>query len=138
MTGKVFLDTNIILYAVIATPMVPLDRRTEISEAIISDGGAISVQVLNEFVDVVFSKHRKPWETIGQMLELIHSLCSPVVPLTAHTHAAAVEISKRYGFRIYDSLILAAADEAGCATVYTEDLQHGQVVGGVTIINPFL
>ena len=138
MTSKVFLDTNIVLYAMIATPMAPLDRRTEIAEAIIGNGGAISVQVLSEFVDVASRKHRKPWQTILEMLEVIQSLCNRVVPLTTETHAAAADISKRYGFRIYDSLILATAEEAGCTTLYTEGLQHGQTIGKVRIVNPFL
>ena len=138
MTSDVFFDTNIVLYALIATPMDPLDRRTEIADRIISNGGVISVQVLSEFIDVVSRKHRKPWQTIGEMLELIHSLCGPVVPLTVDTHAAAVDIARRYGFRIYDSLILAAAQQVGCSTVYTEDMQHGQMVGSVKIVNPFL
>jgi predicted nucleic acid-binding protein len=54
------------------------------------------------------------------------------------THEAAVEISRHHGYHIYDSLILAAASQAGCTTVYTEDMQHGQVVEGVRIENPFL
>jgi len=50
----------------------------------------------------------------------------------------AVDISARFGYRIYDSLILAAAQQAGCTTVYSEDMQHGQAIGSLTIVNPFL
>ena len=59
-------------------------------------------------------------------------------PLTAETHALAFGFSARYGFRIYDSLIVVSALEAGCTTLYTEDLQHGQVIEGLRIENPFL
>ena len=69
---------------------------------------------------------------------MIEELCGRAVPLTAETHTTAVDISKRHGFRIYDSLILAAAMQAGCTTVYSEDMQHGQTVGKLTIVNPFL
>jgi predicted nucleic acid-binding protein len=71
-------------------------------------------------------------------LEVIDALCGRAISLTAETHAAAINISKRHGYRIYDSLILAAAMQAGCTTLYTEDMQHGQIVDGVRIMNPFL
>jgi predicted nucleic acid-binding protein len=64
--------------------------------------------------------------------------CPDPVSLTEDLHRSAVEISARYGFHIYDSLILAAAMEAGCTTLLTEDMQDGQVVDGVRIENPFL
>jgi predicted nucleic acid-binding protein len=54
------------------------------------------------------------------------------------THDAAVDLCRSHGFNIYDSLILAAAAQAGCTTVYSEDMQHGQKIGNLTIVNPFL
>jgi predicted nucleic acid-binding protein len=66
------------------------------------------------------------------------ALWERATPLTQETHAAALAISKRYGFRIYDSLIVASAINAGCSTLLTEDLQHGQVIDGLRIENPFL
>ncbi len=138
MTGEVFLDTNVVLYALIATPLEPLDRRTRIAEEKLRDGGTISVQVLSEFVDVVSRKRGRDWHIIGEMLEIIESLCGPPIALTADTQKKSVDIAKRYGFRIYDSLILAAAELSGCTTLYTEDMQHGQKIGKVNIVNPFL
>jgi len=61
-----------------------------------------------------------------------------VLPLTLATHERALDVAGRYGFSIYDALILAAAGEAECDALYSEDLQHGQVVDGVRVINPFL
>lgn len=138
MTGKAFLDTNILIYALVKRVSAATDRRTQIAEEIVLDGGVVSVQVLTEFTDAVSRKHGKSWQTIREMLEVIDALCGLAIPLTAETHRAAFAITERYAFRIFDSLILAAASHAGCTAVYSEDMQHGQVVDGVRIVNPFL
>jgi predicted nucleic acid-binding protein len=61
-----------------------------------------------------------------------------VEPVTVDVHERALEIARRHRFSIYDACIIAVAEKAGCRTLYTEDMQHGQVIGGVTIRNPFL
>jgi predicted nucleic acid-binding protein len=79
-----------------------------------------------------------PWEDVVEALDAIRVLCPSPVPLTIDTHDAALRLAQRYGFHIYDALILAAAIDAECAVVYSEDLQHGQVIdGSVTVRNPF-
>src|SRR5207244_6249806 len=98
--------------------------RTEVAHEIIAQGGVISVQVLNEFVQVCRQKAHLDWDRVIKALQIIKELCGPAVPITIETHEAAVAISRRYGFRIYDSLILAEAGQAGCEVVYSEDLQH--------------
>jgi predicted nucleic acid-binding protein len=138
MTASAFFDTNVLLYALARQTGTTLDLRTDRAEEIMSRGGMVSVQVLNEFVDVASRKMKRNWETIAEYLQLIEALCGQALPLTAETHATAVELSSRYGYRIYDSLILAAAMQAGCTTLYTEDMQHGQTIGKLTIVNPFL
>ena len=138
MTGSAFFDTNVLTYALTVRAGLERDPRSEIAEKTLSLGGVVSVQVLNEFADVASRTFKKSWDAIEQYLEVINALCGRAVPLTAETQAAAIEISRNHGYRIYDSLILAAAQQAGCATVFTEDMQHGQVVEGVRIENPFL
>jgi predicted nucleic acid-binding protein len=138
MIASAFFDTNVLLYALARQTGTTLDLRTDRAEEIMSRGGMVSVQVLNEFVDVASRKMKRSWETIAEYLQLIEALCGQALPLTAETHATAVELSSRYGYRIYDSLILAAAMQAGCTTLYTEDMQHGQTFGKLTIVNPFL
>jgi predicted nucleic acid-binding protein len=138
MSDKVFFDTNILVYAFGAKKTSMLDPRNAIAERIVVLGGAVSVQVLNEFVQVCHRKAELSWDQIAGLLDVIKTLCGRAIPLTMETNEAAVDISRRRGFHIYDSLILAAAKQAGCTTVYTEDLQHGQVVEGVRIVNPFL
>ena len=60
-------------------------------------------------------------------------------PVTEDTHDRGVDIAERYGFSLYDSLIIAAAREAGCTTLFSEDLQHRQVIdGALTVRNPFV
>lgn len=138
MTPSRLLDTNILVYAFAGRVSSPVDPRNTIAWELLADGGRVSVQVLNEFVDVLLRKHRRTWDSVARSLAGIRTLCGPALPLTDETQSRAVEISMRYGFRIYDSMILASALEAGCTTVYSEDLQHGQTIEGLRIENPFL
>jgi predicted nucleic acid-binding protein len=138
MINDAFFDTNVLLYALDIRRGTSRDLRADKAEEILIRGGVVSVQVLNEFYDVASRKSKLSCEKIADLLQVIEALCGRAVPLTADTHTIAIDISKRHGFRIYDSLILAAAMQAGCTTVYTEDLQHGQTIGKLTIVNPFL
>ena len=138
MTASAFFDTNVLVYAMGLRAGRSLDPRSETAEALLSSGGLVSVQVLTEFVDVASRKMKLKWETIAEYLQVIESLCGKALPMTAEIHGMAVEISWRHGYRIYDSLIVAAAMQAGCTTLYTEDMQHGFTIGKLTIVNPFL
>jgi predicted nucleic acid-binding protein len=138
MSAKIFLDTNIVVYAFGTTKATVPDPRIEVAEQLMMAGGAVSVQVLNEFAQVCHRKAHLGWDRIIALLQVIKVLCGPAVPITLEIHEDAVALSRRYGFSIYDSLILAAAKRSGCTTVYTEDMQHGQIVDGVRIENPFL
>jgi predicted nucleic acid-binding protein len=133
MTSPPFLDTNVLVYFFSAD-----QRRRTRTEELLAQGGTVSVQVLNEFASVARTKLRFGWEYFRQVREQVLLMVAEPVPLTLETHRRAVEICSRYGFTIYDGLILASAVEAGCAMLYTEDLQHGQVVESVRIENPFL
>lgn len=138
MNDKIFFDTNILVYALGGKTGSTPDSRIEVARQLVISGGVTSVQVLNEFVQVCRRKAKLSWDRIVESLEVIKVLSGRAIPITMETHESAVDISRRYGFNIYDSLILAAAAEAGCTTLYTEDLQHGQVVEGVRVENPFL
>ena len=132
MNAKPFLDTNVIVYAFSDAP------HTVKAESLVTDGGVISVQVLNEFVRVMRQKQRKRWNEIHQMNAVLRALLSPPLPLTLEMHDKAVMLAERFGFEFFDCVIIAAALEAGCTTLYTEDLQHGQVIDGLTVRNPFI
>jgi predicted nucleic acid-binding protein len=133
MSGRAFFDTNVLVYAI-----GQHDARTPTAEALLSRGGLISVQVLNELAAVAHRKLRMSWPEVTEALAAIRILCPSPIPITAETHDAALRLAGQHGFHIYDALIVAAALEADCAMLYTEDLQSGQVIDGrLTIHNPF-
>ena len=133
MTGSAFLDTNVFVYA-----LVQDDPRSEKAEELIAEGGTVSVQILNEFVDVARRKGKMTWDEIRFAVENIESLCPRPLPITIDNHKEALTIAEKYGYRIYDALIIASALEAKCMILYSEDMQDGQVIDGqLTIRNPF-
>ena len=132
MSGEVFLDTNVLIYA-LGTDDPKRGRAQELLNA----GGIISVQVLSEFVSVSRHKLKRGWQDIREALALLNALLPDATPLTPEIHAQAVDLAEHFSFHIYDSLIVAAALKAKCSILYTEDLQHGQKIEGLTIRNPF-
>jgi predicted nucleic acid-binding protein len=133
MSGPFFLDTNVLLYASLQP-----DPRSEAARALLARRGIISVQVLNEFANVAARKLRRPWPEITDALAAIRALCPPPLPLTLAIHESGIAIANRTRYQFYDALIIAAALEAGCATLFSEDLHDGQVIDGrLTIRNPF-
>lgn len=133
MPAERFFDTNILIYAFAAN-----DSRSARAEALIADGGVIGVQVLNEFTNVTRRKLTWDWKQVEAALGVIEDLLGPVRPLTAEIHAEAVTLARNHRLSFYDALIVAAATDAGCRLVFSEDLQHGRKFGAVTIENPFL
>ncbi|MGA2673907.1 MAG: PIN domain-containing protein [Terracidiphilus sp.] len=133
MSADRFFDTNVLVYANIQG-----DYRTAIARQLLLDGGVIGVQVLNEFASVARAKLGFTWAEVQEAIENIVILCPNPRPLSIEIHLRALGISRKYGFSIWDGLIVAAAAEARCSKLLTEDLQHGQVVEGVRIENPFL
>jgi predicted nucleic acid-binding protein len=133
MNGKAFFDTNVLVYIV-----GQKDERTATAESLVANGGVVSVQVLNELASVSHRKLRMSWPDITDARDAIRTLCPEPISLTTDTHDAALRIANKYGFSFYDALIAAAALEAECTILYSEDLQDGQVIEErVTIRNPF-
>ena len=132
MSDRSLFDTTILVYAVSEG-----DPRAAVAENLLAAGGYISVQVLNEFAAVARRKLKMSWEEIGAALAAVRTLCEPPSPLTVEIHDAALAIAAHYGYPIYDALILAAALDAECDSVYSEDMQDGQKIGELTIRNPF-
>ena len=133
MPAERFFDTNILIYAFAAN-----EPRSARAEALIAEGGVIGVQVLNEFTNVTRRKLTWDWKQVEAALGVINDLLGPVRPLTAAIHAEAVALARDHRLPFYDALIVAAAADAGCRLVFSEDLQHGRKFGAVTIENPFL
>lgn len=133
MSDKVFFDTNVLVYVV-----GQQDERTANAEALVANGGVVSVQVLNELATVSRRKLGMSWDEISDALAAVRVLCPSPMPLTIDTHDAGVRIADKYGFQFYDALIAASALEAACTTLYSEDFQDGQVIEGhLTVRNPF-
>lgn len=131
--NSVFFDTNVLIYAVAKN-----DVRASKAEALLAGGGMMSVQSRNEFVSVARRKLGMPWKEVREFLELVAVLCPNPAPISHNTHKGALAIAERYGYSIYDALIASAALEAGCKTLYSEELQDGQVINRqLTIRNPF-
>jgi predicted nucleic acid-binding protein len=139
MSARYFLDTNIFAYA--AHPS--RSSKTAVALKLIEDGlesgnGIVSYQVVQEFFSLAFRKFPKPMSA----LDAEQFFDTALRPLLAVHSSPALYISglQIYGFHHfswYDSLIVAAAQQAECAILYTEDMQHGRRVGDLTIKNPF-
>jgi predicted nucleic acid-binding protein len=106
------------------------------AEGLLVGGGTVSAQVLNEFAAVARRKLAMPWPEVREVLATVRAVCA-VEPVSEATHELGVAVAERYGFSVYDGLIVAAASLAGCGLLHTEDLQDGQTVQGVTVRNPF-
>jgi predicted nucleic acid-binding protein len=126
-----FFDTNILIY------FVSFDERKAMRSAeLLAQGGIVSVQVLNEFVNVARRKQNMSWPGVRASLEAICSACT-IAPLTLETHERGIALAQRHRFSVYDAMIIASAQIAGCRMLYTEDLRNGQVVDGVKIVDPY-
>lgn len=126
-----FLDTNILVYLTSKDPTI-----VAITDRLVRSRNIISVQVLNEVVNVLRRKMAFTWPDVRFFLIGIRRNCN-VVPMTADMHELAVAYAERHQLHIYDATIIAAAVMAGCTTLYSEDMHDGLVIAGLTIENPY-
>lgn len=129
--GGRFVDTNVLLYLASGD-----DQKADRAEAVLAQGGTISVQVLSEIANVLRRKMRMSWPDTHVFLDMIRALMT-VDPVTQGTHETGLRISERYGLSIYDAMIVSAALMAGCDTLMSEDMQDGLVIDDrLRIVNP--
>jgi predicted nucleic acid-binding protein len=136
---KIFLDTNVLIY------WLDLGPRADQVEQLLAQDAVISVQVLNEFANVMRKKRDMPFSTINELVDTLLQTCA-IGDLTVRVHRGALELAARYKLSIYDANILSAAAEMGCAVVYSEDMHHGMSIkwpksigdGALSIKNPFI
>ena len=126
-----FFDSNTLLY-LISEDQAKASRSSEL----LGNGGTISVQVLNEFAAVSRRKYKLGWPAVRDMLTTFQSAFD-IVPVSIDCHVRAMDLAEKHKFSIYDANIVAAAQLAGCSTLYSEDMQDGRVIGGLTIRNPY-
>lgn len=128
-----FLDSNVVLYA-----LGDEEPKRQRARELLAAAPTISTQVVNECSHVLRRKAGWPPAQVAAELTLLIRL-TRLVEVRIEEVRAAWSLAERYGFGHFDSLILATALAAGCTTLYTEDLQHGQVIDGrLTLVNPFL
>ena len=131
MPGSAF-DSNVLLYLVSVN-----DQRAARARDLVADGGTISVQALNEVVNVGRRKLKMPWPDLDALLDELKDLLS-LVPVDLETHETACRLARRYKIAFYDAAIVAAALLADCDTLWSEDMHDGLVVDRrLTIRNPF-
>ena len=132
-SDKPFFDTNVLLYLLSED-----SRKADRAEAIMLKGGMINVQVLNEFSSVASRKLRMTYAEICDALRTVRAICQTQA-VTIDTHELGLDIAERFGFSLYDSMIVSAALLSGCTILYSEDMQNGQIIEGqLTITNPFM
>lgn len=137
MTAEIFVDTNILLYAIDDDP-ASASKRQRAQHLLLTERWGWSVQVAAEFF-VNATSMRRPFRlTAVDAAALVESwLTFPTLELTPQIFRAAVELHSRYQLNYWDAAILAAARQMSCRAVYSEDLNAGQVYDGVTVVNPF-
>lgn len=132
MTQPDFLDTNVLVYA-----FTPDSDKAGAAEALLMAEPLVSVQGLNEMVNVLRRKRAFAWPEVDEVLDAVVRLCK-VCPQTLVTHELARELAQRYRLGWWDSLQLACALEADAQTFWSEDLQHGLLVEQqLRVCNPF-
>ena len=127
-----FFDSNVLLYLASGDAL-----KADQAEATVAAGGAISVQVLNEIANVARRKMQMSWDETHALLNTLRELLV-VHPLTVETHETGLMLAERYGLATYDAMIAASALNAGCDTLWSEDMQHGMTLNEeLRIVNPF-
>jgi predicted nucleic acid-binding protein len=136
MQGKVFIDTNIILYLYSEDE----NSKQEIALSLLdsNDEVIISSQVINEISNVLFKKYKLSSMDVENAIQEIASNIK-VINYNFQTQINAIRLKGESGFQFYDALIIATALEHGCSILFTEDMQHNQIIeNSLKIINPFM
>jgi predicted nucleic acid-binding protein len=132
-----FVDTNILVYAATSDDARSAVALTLVRELMLREALRTSTQVLQEFFAVVTRKMEARFTNEQAIAFLDMWAAFPVVLLDYPAIREAAQLSAAHAFSFWDSLILAAARRSGAARIYTEDLQHGQIILGMQVIDPF-
>lgn len=137
MTDRVFLDTNLWIYFYAKDPA---DKSQTVTQLISNNAELIglSTQTLGELFHVLTrKKFTSQAEAVAIVSDLIQSF--PIWDIDAAKVSKALEINTKYGYTYWDSLILATALLGDCAVIYSEDMQHNQIIESqLRLLNPFL
>ena len=138
MNAEIFIDTNVFLYALSTSP----DEQTKAERArqvLLSENWGWSVQVAGEFYSIATSAKRQFRLSHSSAAEYVKTwLNFPTQALNPSTILKALQLRERFQISYWDAAIIAAAQELGCPTIYSEDFSHGQNYESVVVMNPFL
>ena len=128
------LDTNVAIYA-----FTDDDLKAAAARIVVERADFISVQLLNEFANVTYRKHGRPWPKVRAALDRLRRAVPEVLPLDETIHAEGVRIAEQSRLSFYDALMLASALSGGARTFYSEDMQHGMTIDQtLRVVNPFI
>ncbi len=140
MSAECFIDTNLFIYQLEASD----ERKSATADRIIRKGietrnACISFQIVQECLNTVLRKAEIPLST-DESKQYLDNVLAPLyrVPASLSLYRHALDLQTRYHYGFYDSLVIAAALDVGCTRLYSEDLQNGQRIEGLTIENPFV
>ncbi|HVV88319.1 MAG TPA: PIN domain-containing protein [Kofleriaceae bacterium] len=136
MADRVFVDTNLFVYADDLDAGAKRDRAQQLLRELIGDGRAVvSTQVLQEFFVIATRKLGVPADIARRKVELMARL--DLVQVRPDLVLSAIDLHRLRSLSFWDALIVRSAVAASCARLLTEDMQHGEVIDGVRIENPF-
>lgn len=136
MSGKSFVDTNVLVYAQDAADPEKQQRARDVLRAH-ADGLVLSAQVLSEFYVVVTRRLTTPMDPEDAATAVDYLSEHPIIAIDEHVVRDGIALSRAAQVSFWDGLIIAAARTGGCDSILTEDLAAGSTIGGVQIVNPF-
>ncbi len=132
--NKIALDSNIIIYS----HSLDDENKRTISRRFFKEKPVVSSQVISEYLNVMNRSFKMPKKELMESCSLWLEKCE-IQPIVLSTIKLAQYLISRYDFQMFDGIIIAAALEANCQIVYSEDMQHGQIIENtLKIINPFI
>ncbi len=140
MKDKVFIDKNIFAYIFDKTDRVKSKNAIQlVRNNFANKNSVISYRVIQEFINVALNKFKKTLSK-QEIIEFLQDVLEPMCEIYPNKELfiKGITLQKRWKYSFYDSLIIAAALKANCNILYSEDLQHGQVIDDLKIINPFI
>ncbi len=140
MSGRAFLDTNVFIYSFDeGAPLKAQRAKKLIREAVTARNGVVSYQVVQEFFNFAFRRITPPM-TAPDAEQYLNEVFRPLLAIhsSPSLYTEALHLHSRYKLAWYDSLVVAAATEARCEILYSEDLQNGQKFGSLQVRNPFV
>jgi len=135
MSGRAFLDTNIIIYLYSESDEQKRDAACHVLD---NHDCVTNIHVMNESSNVWFKKFKWSATEIEKHLDNIELVCSEILPIHRDTINKALALKDRYKYSYFDSLMLASALEGNCQIIFTEDMSNGQIISdSLKIVNPF-